>query len=136
MAFIADASVAMAWILPDERDEAALSLLARTVDENLVVPVHWSGEVANGLLMAERRKRLTPETSNGLIARMADLDIIIDDEGIAAMFERILPLARLHTLTVYDAAYLELAERTGLELATFDRTLQSAAESIGVKVIA
>lgn len=134
MSFVADASVTLSWILPDERAASDQTLLTRTINQAIVVPAHWSSEVANGLLMAERRKRLMPADSARAIGWLSGLEIVID-EGELQVFAAAIPLARAHQLSVYDALYLELAARKGLELATFDKTLIIAANAVGVKTL-
>ena len=134
MPFIADASITLAWLLPDERDAKAMPIFDRTLIDTVVVPFHWRSEVANGLLMAERG-RIGPEASARLALKVADFDLDVDVEGGIAALDRILPLARAHGLTIYDALYLELAERRGLELASLDGELVAAARKVGVRVL-
>lgn len=106
----------------------------RTLVDTVVVPFHWRSEVANGLLMAER-SRIRPEASARLALKVADFSLEVDTEGGDTVLERVLPLARAHKLTVYDALYLELAERRGLELASLDGALVEAARNVGVTVL-
>lgn len=135
MAFVVDASLALAWHFEDEGSEATDALLARTIGEPVVVPSHWLGEVANAALVGERRGRATIEQTARFRGRLAGIAVETDDAPRGHMFERILPLARAHGLTVYDALYLELAERRGLPLATLDRDLARAARQVGVTVL-
>ena len=134
-AFVADASVALAWHFEDERATATTALLRRSVVDGIVVPRHWFAEVSNGLLVGERRGRSEAANSVGFIAMLLDRMIEIDELDDADMFTRILPLARAHRLTVYDAIYLELAGRRGLPLATLDSQLTDAARGVGIEIL-
>jgi predicted nucleic acid-binding protein len=136
-ALVLDASVALAWMLPGEVDAAqAKRLIGAVADAGAVVPSHWRLEVANTLLMAERRGRLPPEEVAGLLARLAVLTITIDPETAARAWDACPDLVRRHRLSLYDAAYLELARRKGLPLASFDGPLRRAAEAEGVALAA
>jgi len=128
MRFVVDASTALSWCFPDEG--AALP-----TDESVaVVPTLWPLEVANGLLVGERRGRITRAQATRLAeCLLAVLDVQIDDASDT--FKGILPLAREYGLSVYDAAYLELAIRLGLPLATGDGKLAVAAEQCGVDLL-
>ena len=137
MAFIVDASMTLAWHFEDEATPETEKLFARTVGELIVVPRHWFFEVANGALMGERRRRATPQQTAFFRHRMADFEVEVDgqDDGAALVFDRVLPLARAHHLTIYDAAYLELAERRGLPLATLAAELAAAGRSVGIEIL-
>ena len=133
--FVIDASVALAWCFGDERTEATASLLERLQTDAAAVPSLWHLEVANGLALAERRGRITPAESAELIALLEMIEIVVDGETSARAFTRVLDLAREERLTAYDAAYLELAMRLGLPLASKDGDLCDAAERLGVSVL-
>ncbi len=108
MAIVLDASVALAWLLPDEGSEAAELLIARAVREPLHAPSLLLVEVASALLQAERRRRLRRSVRLELFDAFTSLPMVL--EPIAAeSTERALELATSHSLTVYDACYLELA---------------------------
>lgn len=131
---VLDASVALAWALPAEvRADAARNVLLRIAEEAAVVPAHWRLEVGNGLLMGERRGRLLPGQVDAVWRHMVAMPIEIDQETNARAWSSAAGLARKHGLTLYDAAYLELAARRGLPLATFDAALARAA---GVETVA
>jgi predicted nucleic acid-binding protein len=99
------------------------------------VPASWPLEIANGLVMAERRGRINPAESASFVAMIEELPIVADEAtGPRAMHET-MSLAREHRLTAYDAAYLELAMRLGLPLATDDRGLRVAAGRTGVTLL-
>src|SRR6202034_166417 len=92
----------------------------------------WSLEVANALLMGERRKRITEAKVAPFLALLQTLPITVDDETALRAWQDTLHLARLHDLTVYDAAYLEWAVRLALPLASLDDKLKAAAAAAGV----
>ena len=125
----------LAWHFRDERTDATQAAAEMTDDHQVVVPHHWFAEVANAILMGERRGRSSSIDSARFIERLQLLDLEVDDlEGIQSL-ERILPLARSHGLTVYDTFYLELAERRGLPLASIDKQLCAAAQAVGISIL-
>lgn len=133
---VVDASVAVAWCLDDEANrssENALDLLYAGAE--LVVPAVWPLEVANALLIAERRKRITLLKVTALMERIASFPISVDTTDTARAFGPICSLAHQQGLTAYDAAYLELALRRTLALATLDNDLRRAARSVGVTLV-
>ena len=132
---VIDASVALAWCFRDERTEATAKLLERVQTDAVAVPSLWHPEVANVLALAERRRRITPAESTELIALLETLEIVVDEETPSHALGRVLDLAREERLTAYDAAYLELAMRLGLPLASKDVDLCDAAERLGVSVL-
>jgi predicted nucleic acid-binding protein len=99
------------------------------------VPLIWLLEVVNALLSAERHKHLRQAQSNGFLAQLASLPIHIDSLSKERAFGQVLAAARQYRLTSYDAAYLELAMREGLPLATIDTSLRSAARTAGVRLV-
>src|SRR3954447_490725 len=122
--FVLDNSIAMAWSFEDETDEYADAVLDRLATTHAVVPALWPLEVANALLMGERRKRSTEAGTIKWTGILAKLPIVIDNETNAHAWSDTLSLARGHNLTSYDAAYLELSLRRGLPLATIDGKLK------------
>lgn len=134
-AFVLDASMALSWYFRDEFTEHTSAISALSDDQTVVVPQHWFAEVANGMLVGERRKRSTTGDSAAFGDRIALLNLEVDAIDPDAMFSHILPLARAHRLTVYDTLYLELAERRGLPLASLDDELNQAARRIGVALV-
>jgi len=125
----------MAWCFEDERDEYSDQVLGTLAMESSVVPAVWPLEVANVLLTAERRKRLKVGDSTRFIGLLADLPIVVDDETAGRALGAILAAGRKFGLPSYDGAYLELALRRGLPLATRDRALRSALEHAGGSVL-
>lgn len=134
--FVLDASVAVAWCFGDEGTPAAWALLDRLRTEPGVVPALWALEVGNILMGAERRKRIAPARTAEFLGLLGDLDIRVDVEPPGRAFRDVLPVARSSGLTTYDAAYLELAMRSGLPLATKDAALARAAKASGVATLA
>ena len=130
--FVLDNSIVMAWSFEDETDEYADAVLDRLAIARAVVPALWPLEVANALLMGERRKRSTEAETIKWTGILKSLPIVIDGETNAHAWSDTLTLARGHNLTAYDAAYLELAIRRGVPLATIDGKLKLAAETVGV----
>jgi len=135
MAFVLDCSIVIAAILPDEMPSIALDLLTRTQTDRAYAPSVWPLEVANSLLVAQRRKRIDEAYRLDMLVLMAETNVIIDPETPALAWFDISTLAQLHNLTVYDAAYLELALRLKLPLATFDTRLADAARGEGLQVL-
>jgi predicted nucleic acid-binding protein len=133
---VLDASLALAWCFPDEKSavsEATLDLLSSGGEA--FVPVLWPLEVGNALLVAERRKRVTIAQVTAVLQRIAQLPIAVVPLTTDRAFGSILYLARQEQLTEYDAAYLELALREGLPLATLDDDLRRAARRAGIDLV-
>jgi len=133
--FVLDASVALAWCFEDEATVITRGVLERLTSEVAAVPGTWPIEIANVLALAERRGRITLADTAAFIARLGDLAIVPDEETSSRALTRILDLARAERLTAYDAAYLELAMRLGVPLASKDRALGDAAKRVGVLVL-
>lgn len=134
-AFVLDSSIALSWCFENESSDAAYRLLDRIRADSAAVPNLWHVEVANVLVLAERRRRITLADSAEFIALLESLQISVDDETSSRAFSRVLDLAREERLTAYDAAYLELAMRLGVPLASKDGDLCKAAERVGVTVL-
>lgn len=134
--FVLDASTALAWSLEDEPDPEAHSVFNALQRYRALVPVIWPMEVANALLSAERRRRLTDTEARWILRQLAALPIDIDDTPPARLLEEIWALGRTHRLTTYDAAYLDLAMRRALPLASHDRALRAAAARCGIELFA
>jgi predicted nucleic acid-binding protein len=130
--FVLDNSIVMAWSFADEVSDYADAVLDRLTTVRTVVPMLWPLEVANALLMGERRKRSTEAETIRWIGILNRLPIVIDDETNTRAWSDTLALARGHKLSAYDAAYLELAVRRKLPLATLDDPLKAAAAAVGV----
>ena len=131
-AFVLDGSITMVWGFEDEADDYAEAILGRMPDLQAHVPSLWSLEVANALLVGERRRRITPADTARFLAILAAFPISVDEETVAHAWADTMHLARAHNLSSYDASYLELAIRLGLPLAAQDGKLKTAAEAVGV----
>jgi predicted nucleic acid-binding protein len=132
VSFVLDASVALSWCFADERGPADLAILDALQSSEAIVPLLWSLEVSNGLLIAERRGRLEPTEVDEAIQMLLALPIALDPGSKPGAFLTIRRLARAHRLTSYDAAYLDVAVRHALPVATRDQSLGAAAEREGV----
>ncbi|HET7036781.1 MAG TPA: type II toxin-antitoxin system VapC family toxin [Thermomicrobiaceae bacterium] len=136
MPFVLDASLALTWCFEDETTEASERVLDRLRADRAIVPSIWPLEVANSLALAERRQRITRARADQEIRRLLILPIEVAMIDTATAWHAVLPLARDHGLTAYDASYLELALRSGLALATLDRRLIAAAAQLGIPLVA
>jgi predicted nucleic acid-binding protein len=134
-AFVIDASVAAAWFLDDERNVVANELQDRSLSDGVVAPFIWPGEMANLLLVAERRGRIRPEQRLRALSVLRATAAEIDSAEQATFCAASTVLAARRGLSVYDALYLELALRRGLPLATFDNRLAEAARLEGVVIL-
>lgn len=132
---VIDASVALSWFLQDEQSPQSDRLFALVADEGAIVPSLWRLEVANALQVVVRRNRISRAYRDGTIQRAGRLPIEVDLETDAHAWTRTLHLSERHSITVYDAAYLELALRRGVPLATRDQDLAKAAVDTGVAVL-
>jgi len=133
--FVADASIAIAWIHPSQATAATQSMLAAIAEGAVFeVPAIWSLEVANALIVLKRRERITERERKFAIERLAMLPHVIDGESPAFAFGRISELAIKYGLSVYDAAYLELAQRRRLPLGCKDGPLLEAARKARVEI--
>lgn len=131
---VLDSSIVLSWCLPDEG--GADEFQHEVAGSGAIVPSHWPLEVANALLMAERRQRIDAGFRNAVLRDLAALPISLDGETSARAWNETLRLAEAHRLTAYDAAYLELAQRLSLPLATLDRELRVAADALGLPLLA
>lgn len=134
--FVPDVSAVGAWCFEDERTAASEALLARLPECELCVPALFLWELGNVLLMAERRTRITSADRNRFLALVVQLDLGIDPADPNVVWHDVLSLAAQHRLTSYDAAYLELAMRWGLPLASRDNALIEAARTCGLELLA
>ena len=135
MSFVLGSSVALSWCFEDEHTPARLALLERVAQAGALAPQLWPLEVLNGLMMAERRNRPDTTRRRRLAGLMQQLPISLDPLTSTQAWTASTSLAERFRLTVYDAAYLELAERNGYALATLDQDLLSAASAMHVSVL-
>jgi predicted nucleic acid-binding protein len=135
--FVLDASVALSWLyLREKPKEARLSTqaLSAIATTEILVPSLWYAEVANGVLVGERRKVITPAQAADFHSRLEDLPIRCDETAPQVAAQEARFLARQHGLTIYDAMYLALTLREGAGLLSFDEALIKAAAKAGVSV--
>jgi predicted nucleic acid-binding protein len=133
--FVLDCSIAMAWCFDDENDCLAESVLTSLLTSEGLVPAIWPLEVANVLLVGERRGRLKRADTHRFIGYLRALPIVVDEETTQRALNDILSLARQCKLSAYDAAYLELAMRKAIPLATLDERIKAVAKNSGVALI-
>jgi predicted nucleic acid-binding protein len=131
--FVLDASVTMAWCFAVQSDDYCKSVLRALGDHRATAPGIWLLEIVNSLIVAERRRRLLAEQSNQFLERLWELPIDVESTVSTPLWSReIVSLARANKLSSYDAAYLEIACRKSLPLATRDIALRGAASRSGV----
>lgn len=128
--------MALAWAFPDEGNDYADGVLVKLETEMMLVPALFAVEVANGLAVGERRKRIRPAEVRRFLALLGGISMVQDAQPIGDMMSATLTLARELGLSAYDAAYLDLAIRKGTPLATLDNGLRTAARKAGVEVYA
>ena len=134
-AFVADASVAIAWVHPAQATTATAAMLEAIADgATLEVPAVWPVEVANALLVLVRRRKLTEDERQAGLGWLRGLRVRVDHEMAGLAFSALSELAAAHQLSVYDAAYLELAQRRRLVLGCKDAPLRTAAKRAGVSL--
>jgi predicted nucleic acid-binding protein len=132
MPLVLDASVAASWAFPDETDARAGIAFERIRTEHALVPAIWWFEIRNTLVVNERRKRIAEAQTKSFLRNLHLHPIHTDRQPDEAA---VLRIARTYRLSVYDAAYLELAQREGLPLATLDSALSRAARAESVRLI-
>ncbi|HET9069546.1 MAG TPA: type II toxin-antitoxin system VapC family toxin [Amaricoccus sp.] len=135
MSLVIDASLTMAWYFDDEKTQTTEELFDRVSRFGALVPNHWKLEVANALQMALRRRRVTAEFRDQSLADLAELPIAIEADTATYAWTTTVRMADRFGLTIYDATYLELANRRGLPLATLDRELRAAAAALDVSLL-
>jgi predicted nucleic acid-binding protein len=134
-AFVLDASLTLSWAFEDEANSFTDEVLARLKQSSALAPALWPFEVASVLSTAERQGRIRPAEQAEFLEWLRQLPVAIEHRPATWLCQQILPLARAYRLSAYDAAYLELARREGLPLATLDGDLQTAARAHGVALL-
>jgi predicted nucleic acid-binding protein len=133
--FVADASVAIGWVHPAQATRETAAMLDAIADgATLEVPALWPLEVANALIVLVRRGKLREDERQAALGSLRGLRVRIDHDMAAIAFSRLSELAATHQLSVYDAVYLELAQRRRLALACKDGPLRTAARQAGVSL--
>jgi predicted nucleic acid-binding protein len=135
LSLVVDASVALAWCFEDEASPATDAIAERVREEGAYVPSLWHLELGNVLIQAEKRQRITAAELTSRLELIGTLPILTDFETSSRAWREVLALARVTKLTTYDAAYLELAMRRGLPLASRDTELTTAAQTLGVALL-
>jgi predicted nucleic acid-binding protein len=126
--------VALAWCFPDEASEYADSVLVAVENQTVIVPAIWAVEITNALRAGERRKRIRQPDVRRSIELVNGLRVVEDGQLFADTASNILPLAREYDLSAYDAAYLDVAVRHEIPLATLDGALQKACKTAGIHI--
>lgn len=134
MSLVLDSSATLAWIYSDETTEPIRRVFDAVADNGAVVPALWRLEIVNSLTVAMRRGRIDVNFRRAALNDLALLDIAIDAETDAHAWGETLDLADSFQLTAYDAAYLELAKRRTLPLATLDNELATAGKVLGLRI--
>ena len=133
---VVDSSIGIGWIHPGQANDLTRHLLQEAKNGTAIyVPELWHLEIANTLLVFVRRKLLTEAQRQAGLTLLSQLRVIVDDETNRLAFSTVSELAVQYTLSVYDAAYLELARRKSLPLATRDEALKAAAKRSGIKLL-
>jgi predicted nucleic acid-binding protein len=135
VSLVLDCSATLAWIFPDETTLPIRALFAQVIQAGAFVPDLWRLEVANCLTMGVRRGRITAADRRESLTDLNDLPISIDNQTGRHAWTRTVAIADKHSLTVYDATYLELAMRLSFPLATLDADLRKAAKAEGVALL-
>ena len=135
MSLVLDSSVTLAWLYSDESTDSIRLVFDQVADQGAVVPSLWRLEVANSLTGAMRRGRIDAEFRRAALADLAVLDVSVDRYTDVNAWDMTLDLADRFRLTVYDAAYIELAGRRGLPLATLDKDMLAAGAALGLRLI-
>jgi predicted nucleic acid-binding protein len=135
VSLVLDSSATLAWIYSGETTDPIRRLFEAVGDEGAVVPSLWRLEIANSLSVAVRRGRIEANFRRAALTDLALLDIAVDDQTDVHAWGETLRLADSFQLTTYDAAYLELAQRRALPLATLDSEMRAAAKSLGLRLM-
>lgn len=135
MGFVLDASVTLAWCLPDESSDYAVSILHRFKEHSAIVPPIWPQEVANALVVGMRRGRISDRQVAVATQLLQELPIEIDQPLLTRTFDGVVSIAVKQRLSVYDASYLELAKRLQCSLATADAKLSQAARAVDIELV-
>lgn len=135
MSLVLDSSATLGWIYPDEASDETARIFEQVATSGGWVPSLWRLEVANSLQIGIRRGRIDAARRDAVLADLAALSISVDPDTDRTAWSATLQLADRYRLTLYDAAYLELARRRSLPLATLDRALRAAAQAAGVPLV-
>ena len=136
-AFVADASFTIPWVFGDESNRASEEAWQAMKEGKAVihVPALWLWELTNVLVRNERRGRINSRQVSEFLRIAERLPIKISPVELPSVFANVPPMMRAHSLTAYDAAYLHLAKRSGLPLATLDEVLAAGARGEGIALV-
>ena len=132
---VIDNSVVMAWCFGDESSAYADAVLEQLSESTALVPAIWPLEVVNGLLVAERKKRIRFADSVRFLSLLSALPIVVEHQEKKAMMKELLSLGRNSELSAYDTAHLALALRDNCPLATLDKRLLEAAKKLDLPIL-
>jgi predicted nucleic acid-binding protein len=135
VSLVLDSSATLAWIYAEETTNAVRQVFTMVAEDGAVVPALWRLEIANSLTVAVRRRRINTEFRNAALADLALLDITTDPHTDAYGWTTTMHFADRFQLTLYDAAYLELAHRRSMPLASLDADLRAAGRALGVPLL-
>ena len=133
--FVLNASLTLSWCFADEATPYSRAVLASLQTTYAVTPALWPFEVANVLALAERKQRITRAGVEEFFEMLGRLPIEVERREALWLWQAIMPLVRKHRLSGYDAAYLELAKRERMCLATLARALQETSGTLGVQIL-
>jgi predicted nucleic acid-binding protein len=133
---VLDASASLAWCFEDETTDKIKRLFERlSTGDSAFVPAHWPIEVSNALLLAQRRKRISPNLRSQYWNQFFDLPIYVDRPLSESDVNRMLAISEKHGLTTYDGAYVDLALSRGAALASLDTSMRRAAKAEGIAIL-
>jgi predicted nucleic acid-binding protein len=135
VSFVIDASFVISWLFPDEGGPHVEKVVLGLLQSGAYAPAHWHVEVSNAVAVSRRRGRFNPVFRDGIVSRFLALPVMTDSAVPASIYPAVIQCAEAHSLSAYDAAYLELARRMKVPLATLDKALAQAAKVEGVSLI-
>ena len=135
MTFVLDASITLAWCFDDEENEVADSVFSLLDDENAIAPSVWPLELANSLLTAERRGRISPSETARIIGLVERLPVSVLHTEVNETMSEVIRIGRDQRLSAYDASYVYVALASGLSLATLDSRLRLVCQRVNVALI-
>ena len=129
---VVDASAAIGWCFHDRMSPASVAAIARLRTGTVLVPAVFFFEVANALVVAQRRGVIAPADADSFVNLLESLRIVVDRQGIHRACHELREIATAQRLTVYDASYLQLAMRSAASIATRDGPLRDASLRVGL----
>ncbi|MCB1497184.1 MAG: type II toxin-antitoxin system VapC family toxin [Bauldia sp.] len=135
MSLVLDASIALAWVYSDERNDAVEGVLEEVLRAGASVPAIWRLDVGNSLELSVRRGRIDRTYRDAALSDLSSLNIVVDAETSQHAWSSTMALAERFGLTLYDAAYLDLAERLASPLASLDNELRAAGQTMAIPLL-